>query len=161
MIAVLYQCGLRRAEVVSLQLADYDLETGTIRVTGKGHKQRQVYISDGASRAMADWLSVRGDGPAALFCRINKGGKLQSGGLSAQAVYNLLHKRARRAGIVDFSPHDLRRSFVSALLDAGADIATVQRLAGHSSVNTTSRYDRRPEETKRKAAALLHVPYAR
>jgi site-specific recombinase XerD len=95
-----------------------------------------------------------------LFCNINKSGRITIHRLTDQAVLHVLKKRAVQASVASFSPHDLRRSFISDLLDADADISTAQ-LAGHSNVQTTARYDRRGEATKRKAAELLHVPYLR
>ena len=81
--------------------------------------------------------------------------------MTDQTIYNMLVSRAEKAEINRFSPHDLRRSFISELLDRGADIVTVQQLAGHASVTTTAKYDRRGEETKKKAIGLLHVPYTK
>lgn len=75
------------------------------------------------------------------------------------AAHKLLAKRATAAGIADMSDHDLRRTFVSDQLDAGADIATVAKLAGHSSVTTTQRYDRRSDRAAENAAAFINVPY--
>lgn len=158
-IAVMYAAGLRRAEVVACDLADYDPATGRLVVRGKGHKERIAYLINGASAALADWLAVRGNAPGPLFVPVNKAGRLDNRRMTAQAVWNLLEKRAAEAGVREFSPHDLRRTFVSDLLDAGADIATVAKMAGHANVQTTARYDRRPEDAKRKAAGLLHVPY--
>ena len=72
-----------------------------------------------------------------------------------QAIYNMLVKRAEQASVSHFSPHDLRRTLAGDLLDAGADIVTVQKILAHANVQTTARYDRRPEQTKRKAASLI------
>ena len=109
---------------------------------------------------MADWLTVRGDDPGALFVAVNKSGRITSfKHMTPKTIYSMLAKRGSEAGVKSFSPHDMRRTFVSDLLDAGADITTVSKMAGHANVTTTARYDRRPEEAKRKAASLLHVPY--
>lgn len=160
LIASMYPGGLRRAEVVSLDFRDYNPDSGALTVRhGKRNKARTTYLSNGAKQAMADWLAIRGSVPGPLFWPVNKGGKLQPRRMTAQAVYNILQKRGQQAKVKGFTPHDLRRTFVSDMLDSGADIATVAGMAGHSSVNTTQRYDRRPEAAKQKAAGLLHLPY--
>ena len=158
MLALLYGCGLRRSEVVALQLTDYDAGAVTVR-SGKGRKDRIVYAPTGGREAVDAWLARRGIWLGALLAPVAKGGKIQHRGMTSQAVLERLRYLADQAGITRFTPHDLRRSFVGELLDAGADISAVQQLAGHSDVSTTQRYDRRPEEAKRRAAELLHVPY--
>src|SRR5689334_639617 len=110
--------------------------------------------------ALDAWLAVRGAAKGPLFCGINKGGRLLPGRLSSQGVLRMVTKRAAEAKIKQFSPHDMRRSFISDLLDSGADLVTVQALAGHASPTTTARYDRRGEATKKKTVELLHVPFA-
>jgi site-specific recombinase XerD len=161
MIALLYAVGLRRAEIVALNLADADTGTGRLVVHGKRSKERTAYLNNGALDALGDWLAIRGRSDAPLFVPINRGGHVASSRLSTQAVYNMLLKRGSEAAVDNFSPHDLRRTFISDLLDKGADLATVSKMAGHANVQTTVRYDRRPEEAKQKAAGLLHVPYKR
>ncbi|MCA1553766.1 MAG: tyrosine-type recombinase/integrase, partial [Chloroflexi bacterium] len=158
-IALLRAGGLRRAEVCALNLDDYHVGDGLLVVRGKRNKERTAYVTNGAKDALDDWLSVRGMEAGALFCPVNKGGCVIVRRMHAEAIFNALRKRAEQAGVKDLSPDDLRRTFVSDLLDAGADIATVQKLAGHASVTTTARYDRRGEQAKRKAVELLHVPY--
>ncbi len=159
-LGVLYGAGLRRAEAAALDLADLDAESGSLRVLGKGNKQRLAYVRHGALAALEDWLAVRGDEAGPLFWPVTKGGRLRARRLSAQAMLYVTRRRGQGAGVAHFSPHDLRRSFISDLLDAGADLSTVQKLAGHAQVQTTARYDRRGEHAKQQAADLLHVPYA-
>jgi integrase/recombinase XerD len=161
-IGILYTTGLRRSELVELQLSDFDADTGKLTIQrGKGRKSRTVYVSNGALDALLDWIIIRGESPGALFHPINKGGRIIHKSMTSQAVYNMLKKRAAEAGVSDFSPHDFRRTFVGDMLDRGVDIVTVQKIAGHANPSTTSRYDRRPEETKRQAAGKLHYPYKR
>jgi len=102
-------------------------------------------------------LGVADDAP--LFCPVNKGGKIAGRRLTDQAIYNMLEKRRIQAGIKAFSPHDMRRSFISDLLDAGADVSAVAGPAGHSNLNTTMKYDRRGERAKKAAAMKLKVPF--
>lgn len=161
-ILALMFCGLRRDEIPHLDRENYNQETGELQIRhAKRGKERNTFLDNGAADALADWLSVRGDEPGPLFWPINKGGKVDRRRMTNQAVYNLLEKRAQLANVKSLSPHDLRRTFVSDLLDAGADIATVAKMAGHSSVQTTARYDRRSDQAKQKTAGLLHIPYTR
>lgn len=162
LIAVLYGAGLRRAEVVALQLQDWNPQDSCLTVrSGKGDKDRTTYLDDGAAAALKDWLNWRGNLPGSLFYPLRRGGKIEIRSLSDQAVLDILRQRGKEASIASFSPHDFRRTFISNLLDAGADISTVQKLAGHASPVTTARYDRRGEAAKRKAVSLLHTPYSR
>ncbi|MCK6479436.1 MAG: tyrosine-type recombinase/integrase [Planctomycetes bacterium] len=161
LLAILYGSGLRRAEAVGLDLDDYDSATGALRVrAGKGRKDRTSYLAAGGRAAVEGWLQHRGQGPGPLLFPVGKGGTLTPRRMTTQAAYDALQRLALRAGVTKVSPHDLRRSFVSDLLDAGADLPVVQRLAGHASPTTTSRYDRRPEGAKRRAAGLLHIPFS-
>jgi site-specific recombinase XerD len=157
-ISLLYGLGLRRAEVVTLKLADYKEADGHLVVSGKGNKERLVPVTGGAAEALADWLTVRGHNPGSLF--VGVGNRNQGGQQTTQAIYNMLRTRVKEAQITAVSPHDFRRTFVGELLDAGADIVTVQKLVGHADPATTARYDRRGERAKRRAVELLHVPYS-
>ena len=93
--------------------------------------------------------------------RILKNGLVLDDGLSVQAVHGIVNKRREQAKLVKFTPHDMRRSFCSELLDGGADLNTVSVLMGHSDVKTTGRYDRRGKRARESAMDLMHVAYER
>lgn len=156
LIAVLRGAGLRRAEVAKLSMRDFNPETGAMDVRGgKGGKDRTVYLPEMAISILENWLEIRGRKPGALLCPIRKGGEIEIRNMTPQAILLIVQKRATEAGVESFSPHDFRRTFCSDLLDAGVDIVTVQKLAGHASPVTTAKYDRRGEETKRRAVQKL------
>ncbi|MBV7339979.1 tyrosine-type recombinase/integrase [Chloroflexi bacterium TSY] len=83
---------------------------------------------------------LRGQHKGPLFPRILKGGHITALGLTDQAIYEVLRKRAEQAGVDKFSPHDFRRTFAGDMLDAGVDLATVQKIMGHASATTTTGY---------------------
>lgn len=160
LFAILLGSGLRRQEVVSLDLSDFDPSSGAIKVRGgKGGKDRTVYLPSNGIKAVSTWLKVRGVKAGPLFYPVSKSHRVMRRRLTDQSVLYILQKRGWQAGVDSFSPHDCRRTFISSLLDAGADLVTVSQLAGHANPMTTSKYDRRGEAAKRQAVELLHIPY--
>lgn len=159
MISIL-MAGLRRSEVVNLDETDVDPLTGGLTIRrGKGMKDRITYLPSGAIAAVLDWLDLRGDQPGPLLYPVDKAGRITTRRLTDQAVMFVLQKRAAESSVAAFSPHDFRRTFITQLLDTGADVITVSRLAGHADPATTAKYDMRGEEVKRQAVAKLNVPY--
>jgi len=158
LIAILRGSGLRRAEAVKLEMRDFLPSIGALEVRlGKGGKDRTVYLPEEAIAFVENWLDVRGCEKGPLLCPIRKGGRMELRQMTADAVLKIVRRRASQAGVESFSPHDFRRTFCSDLLDAGVDIVTVQKLAGHASPVTTSKYDRRGEEVKRRAVQSLSL----
>ena len=161
LITLLGSGGLRRSEATSLDLSHFDDEAGTLRVRGKGDKERLVYLDRVSLRVLNGWLDVRGHVAGPLLRPISKSGEVEPRRLSDQAVYNALRKRAREARVRAFSPHDLRRTCITNMLDRGGDLSVVQDIAGHSSISTTKIYDRRGEAAKRRTSALASFPTRR
>lgn len=156
LLGVLFGCGLRRTELVTLDRSSFDGHA--LRFVGKGNKERIVPIPPGARRALAAWLAMRGDDEGPLICP-TEGGEIILRRLTVEGATAALRRCAKRAGVEKFSPHDLRRSYGTAMLEAGADLGTVQDLMGHASPVTTRRYDRRDERARDAAAAAFDVPY--
>lgn len=158
MLGLLAGTGVRRAEVVALDLV-HVREDGAVRVLGKGNNERLVFLVDGAREALELWLGERGREPGPLLCRVLRGGHVRLRRLTPQAVHVVIERRILETGVSAATAHDFRRTLCGDLLDAGADLASVQALFGHASPVTTARYDRRGERARRKAAELVRVPF--
>ncbi|MDU0477631.1 site-specific tyrosine recombinase XerD [Staphylococcus chromogenes] len=140
LLELLYGTGARISEVTSLLVDDLTHHDGYLKVTGKGGKQRIVPLGTMAQRAVSDYL-VRGR-PALAKGKTHVALLNQRGGaLSRQSAWAIIKAAAQRAGIAkDISPHTLRHSYATHLLEGGADVRVVQELLGHSSVTTTQIY---------------------
>ena len=158
MLAVLHSTGLRRAEIASARRADYDAGIGSLRIIGKGNKQRTVYIHEDATPYVTAWLRVSEQIRGPLFCPITKHSTLADRPMTPRAIAYVVNKRRLQAGLAPLSPHDFRRTFAGDLLDSGADLVQVKGLLGHASADVTARYDRRPERKRQAAVNRLHLP---
>ena len=152
LLAVILGCGLRRSEAVALSYEDLHDGDRALKVLGKGNKERLAYVPEGAWQRLHVWVDqVRGEAPGPLFPRIRRHDVVTESRLTDQAVYHILQVRQGQAGLEKCAPHDLRRTFATALLDNGEDLITVKDAMGHASVTTTQKYDRRGEERLRRA----------
>ncbi|WP_454931298.1 tyrosine recombinase XerC [Actinomyces israelii] len=139
LLELLYATGVRVSELCGLDVADLDRSRRTMRVLGKGDKERTVPYGAPASRALEDWLAVRG-----RIALRAAGGALFVGArgrrLDPRAVRDVVHRAAALAGVPDLGPHGLRHSAATHVLNGGADLRSVQELLGHASLATTQRY---------------------
>ena len=162
LLELLYGTGARISEAIGLAVDDVDRESGLVRLDGKGGKQRVVPVGSYALRAVEAYLvrgrpvlAATGRGSAALFLNA------RGGPLSRQSAWAVLRAAAARAGLpAEISPHTLRHSFATHLLDGGADVRVVQELLGHASVTTTQIYTLVTVERLREVYAGAH-PRAR
>ncbi len=157
-LEVLYATGCRVTELVNLDLHDVDFETATALVTGKGNKQRLVPIGSYALEAIGVWLEdrlvIRRDGAdsGALFLTV-RGNRM-----SRQTLWRVVRKAAIVAGIDTglLSPHVLRHSCATHMVEGGADLRTVQEMLGHTSISTTQVYTRVSPEHLREVVIVSH-----
>ncbi|WDE14262.1 tyrosine-type recombinase/integrase [Thalassomonas haliotis] len=154
-IALVYGAGLRRHEAAGLMLSDLDRSSGTIKVLGKGNKERINALHNRILEIVEVYLEERLTAPGPLFLRARKGNRLINEPISGQTIYDIIIRRYKEAGLKRLTPHDLRRTFATKLLEGGEDVFLVQDLMGHSSVETTKNYDRRSEKARKKAAKAL------
>lgn len=156
MLHVMYAAGLRVSEVVGLKLGDIDTRKGVVFALGKGGKRRLVPLGEPALDALDAYLEERGKHPraqatAALFL------SPRGGALTRQGVWKLLGAYARAVGITKpASPHKLRHSFATHLLEGGADLRSVQALLGHANIATTEIYTHVADDHVRAAYKRAH-----
>ncbi len=153
-VELLYATGMRVAELCAVDAEDVDDSRGTVRVLGKGDKQRTVPFGRPAALALSQWFAVRSilatapDGPVFVGVR--------GGRIDPRTVRRVVHRLSAEAGGPEVAPHGLRHTAATHVLEGGADLRTVQELLGHSSLSTTQRYTHVSVERLRAQFALAH-----
>lgn len=157
-LAIGIGCGLRRNEIATLQLESIRSD-GTFSVIGKGNRERRIFPPEAVAARLAEWLRIRGTGGCGnVFVAVLKGGRVCADmPLSSMAIWKVIERRAREVNIAHFSPHDLRRTFATRMLDLGADLDTIKEAMGHSSVTTTQRYVKNTDERVRRYASRIAI----
>jgi integrase/recombinase XerD len=138
MIELMYACGLRASEVTSLKLSDVDLEAGIVTTTGKGSKTRRVPIGSSAVEWLKSYTTVRRRKENIEISNIFV--TPAGAAITREVVYKVIKKHSMAAGLEDVSPHTLRHSFATHLVQNRADIRSVQQMLGHADISTTQIY---------------------
>jgi site-specific recombinase XerD len=157
-VAVLQSTGCRRSEVAGALIERYDAAERSLKVIGKGDKQRTVYIHPDAVPHLERWLVVVAARSGALFRPVDRWGNIRPRHLTGRSVGLIVDTRRQQAGLPAVATHDFRRTFGGDFLDKGGDLVQLQRLFGHASATTTAGYDRRPGRQLRDAVDRLSLP---
>jgi len=156
MLQLLYATGLRVSELVSLKISDINLQAGYLLTSGKGEKERLIPVGEAAKRAIAEYLTASRGGAIPGESRFLFLSRFKAK-MSRQSFWNIIKKRALEAGIVkSISPHTLRHSFATHLLENGADLRSVQMMLGHADLATTQIYTHLSGDRLKKIHKLLH-----
>lgn len=157
MIALLVGAGLRRSEVVSLDMADYSPTDGSLIIrAGKGNKSGVCYIADDNQQFVDRWLQHRPAVEGPLLLPMRKGGVIEMRRMTGEAVLKQLKLRAAKVGI-ECTAHCLRRTFITESLDQGANIVVVQKQVRHATVSQTARYDRSGLRAQKRMTSALRL----
>jgi site-specific recombinase XerD len=158
LIAVLQSTGIRRAEAAGALIERYDHGERSLKVIGKGNKERTAYIHQAATAYLDRWLVTVSARRGPIFRTVDRWGHIGREPLSARAIGYIVNERREQAGVPRLSTHDFRRTFIGDFIDAGGDLVQAQKLAGHASATTTANYDRRPGRALRTAVDKLSLP---
>jgi len=153
-IELFYATGMRISELANLNLSQINFDSGTVRVIGKGNKERIVFINSTALDLLKEYILLRPEGEEALFIS-QKGGRL-----TVRAIQHMFDRYIKKSGLRSSSPHAMRHSFATHMMEGGADLVTIKELLGHANLSTTQIYLKVSQKRMEKVYKSAH-PRAR